>query len=256
MRKTMKKKGYRFEGWYIDPERTKKINPGGRLPTSTTLYDKWKPIQYAIKYNLHGGVNTRKNPRMLTIESGEIPLYPAKKRKFIFSGWKLNDQYITSIPAGLSEPIELEAVFSEPPYIMFETNGGGRIQAKQLTEHSTLEPFPNPKRLGYEFVGWFFDEECTNPFQFDMKLDHTSILYAKWQLIHYTVEYQYQEGQPTKENCTKYTIEDEDIVLYPATKEGYVFDGWYDSRGQKQECIRSKSVGNRIYMAHYHKVES
>ncbi len=34
------RKGYRFVGWYIDPEFTKRINPGGVLPHTVTLDDR------------------------------------------------------------------------------------------------------------------------------------------------------------------------------------------------------------------------
>ena len=33
------RKGYLFGGWYIDEECTKRLNPGGILPTTMTLYD-------------------------------------------------------------------------------------------------------------------------------------------------------------------------------------------------------------------------
>lgn len=35
-----KREGYQFVGWYIDKECTKRLNPGGVLPHSVTLYDK------------------------------------------------------------------------------------------------------------------------------------------------------------------------------------------------------------------------
>ena len=38
------RKGYHFAGWYIDKECTKRINPGGILPHTMSLYDKWIPI--------------------------------------------------------------------------------------------------------------------------------------------------------------------------------------------------------------------
>ncbi|WP_369525305.1 InlB B-repeat-containing protein, partial [Ileibacterium valens] len=35
----LERTGYRFDGWFVDEARTKRINPGGKLPGSVTLYD-------------------------------------------------------------------------------------------------------------------------------------------------------------------------------------------------------------------------
>ena len=71
------RKGYTFDGWYIDPEFTKRLNPGGILPHELTLYDKWSLIEYDITYDLDGGINSENNPKTVNIESGVLPLYPA-----------------------------------------------------------------------------------------------------------------------------------------------------------------------------------
>ena len=38
------REGYQFVGWYIDKECTKRLNPGGVLPHSVTLYDKFNHL--------------------------------------------------------------------------------------------------------------------------------------------------------------------------------------------------------------------
>ena len=48
----MQKEGYQFEGWYVDPECTKKVNPGGILPRVTQFYQHWIPVWYPIEYDL------------------------------------------------------------------------------------------------------------------------------------------------------------------------------------------------------------
>ncbi|WP_304967933.1 InlB B-repeat-containing protein [Ileibacterium valens] len=73
----LERTGYRFDGWFVDEARTKRINPGGKLPGSVTLYDKWIPITYSVTYDLGGGQNSEKNPQFITIESGLKKLYPS-----------------------------------------------------------------------------------------------------------------------------------------------------------------------------------
>lgn len=58
------REGYQFIGWYIDPQYTKRINPGGKLPGAVTLYDKWVPIIYPVRYQCNGGINCAGTPAM------------------------------------------------------------------------------------------------------------------------------------------------------------------------------------------------
>ena len=128
-----KREGYQFVGWYIDKECTKRLNPGGVLPHSVTLYDKWIPIWYPIEYDVDGGVMSRRNPRYTCIESEELLLYPAFKKGVMFVGWQLNGEIITSVPAGIHEPVILTAIYKECPVIHFETCGGeiGRASCRE-----------------------------------------------------------------------------------------------------------------------------
>ncbi|WP_300963456.1 InlB B-repeat-containing protein, partial [Faecalibaculum rodentium] len=81
--------GYQFAGWYVDEARTKRINPGGKLPSAITLYDKWIPILYPVSYDMNGGTNSRKNPQFISVESGVISLHPARKPGYRFDSWIL-----------------------------------------------------------------------------------------------------------------------------------------------------------------------
>ena len=56
--------------------------------------------------------------------------------------------------------------------------------------------------------------------------DHS--LYAQWTIIDYTITYYLDEGTNNISNPATYTIEDVEIVILDATKEGYTFDGWFN----------------------------
>lgn len=71
------KPGWQFAGWYIDPECTKRINPGGKIPEMTSLYPKWVPIVYPVLYELEEGENSPYNPEAVSALSGIVKLYPA-----------------------------------------------------------------------------------------------------------------------------------------------------------------------------------
>ncbi|MGI6510831.1 MAG: InlB B-repeat-containing protein [Catenisphaera adipataccumulans] len=221
----MNKKGYEFVGWYIDPECTKRINPGGILPRVTTLYDKWIPSWYPIRYEMHGGINSRKNPKYVTCEAPELELYPPTYPGKIFEGWYYQGEPIYAIPAGTTEAMNIEARFSDPCEVRFETYGGGRIDPKHINTDRYLEPFPHPMRMGHAFAGWYWDEEYRFPFSFDQKIYNDCTLYAKWTADVFTIQYHLDGGYNARSNPSRYTM-NQNITLKPAWKPGFTFKGW------------------------------
>ncbi|MDO9628427.1 MAG: InlB B-repeat-containing protein, partial [Acholeplasmataceae bacterium] len=71
-------------------------------------------------------------------------------------------------------------------YIHFETNGGEPIDELEYTDLEQVE-IPIPIRIGYSFLGWYFDVECTQPLENLDYGDHT--LYAKWEVNTYTITF-------------------------------------------------------------------
>ena len=45
--------------------------------------------------------------------------------------------------------------------------------------------------------------------------------------IEYKITYVLDGGENSPENPEYYTVEDGVLTLYEATREGYIFDGWY-----------------------------
>lgn len=252
--KNIEEKGYRFVGWYIDPERRKRINPGGRLPHVVTLYDKWIPVVYPVRYICNGGVNSRKNPRKVTVESGVQVLYPATKPKQKFVTWLYKGKPIEVLPAGIHHAVELEALFSDYDVVRFETFGGGIIAAKEVSPEGYIAPFRPPMRMGSEFEGWYWDRDFQFPFDFEMPIRQSCTLYAKWNVIEYEVSYDCSGGFTARSNPKKYNYFMDSIPLLPAVKKGYKFVGWYDSRGNEVMEIGRHSLGNKHFIARFQKL--
>lgn len=250
------RKGYYFAGWYIDEECTKRLNPGGILPTTMTLYDKWIPIWYKIHYDLDGGTNSRMNPRFLNIESGVLRLYPARKAGLVFDHWTLNGKKIDVIPEGQAQEITLKAHYRPRSIVSFESNGGGKISSRPVSSSGYLKPFRHPLRLGYEFRGWYYDSAFTKPFEFHHPIQESCTLYARWEVAIYHIRYRVNGGIASRKNPHVYTYFTPDIVLLPAVKKGYVFDGWFDPRGNQLTQIHTHSIGDKFLIAHFHKEEN
>lgn len=85
-------------------------------------------------------------------------------------------------------------------------------------------PAKVPTREGYEFDGWFMDDEYTKPFAVGTKPTGSEIhIYAKWKTAVYDVFIYDQD-----EEYQRYSFVYNKVpVLSEPTKEGYEFDGWY-----------------------------
>jgi len=111
--------GYSFDGWYADKEyKGKKYTTGsiwdqdilGNDNPNIKLYARWLPITYMIKFNTNGGNTINSQP--YTIEK-EISSLPTPTRSgYVFVGWRLNGEFITSISKGNVGNKDLVAVWS------------------------------------------------------------------------------------------------------------------------------------------------
>ena len=252
----MQKKGYQFMGWYVDKECTKRINPGGVLFNVTTLYQKWLPLNYPIIYRVNGGINSRRNPRFINIETKDTPLYPATKKDYIFKGWYLNGEPIGKLPEGHYGPLTLEAKFAKPLQVTFDTCGGANFAPMDVLESGRLPEFKNPMRMGYSFEGWYFDKDYLFPFTSDSFITKSCTLYAKWKKAIYSITYDGDGGILARSNPKSYTFDDGPIVLQKKKKKGHTFEGWYNQFDKKVEFIRKNTMGDMQLKAKYTKKTS
>ena len=96
--------GYTFKGWYTSNKFTKKVTTikNGSIGTQT-LYAKWEPVKYTIKYNLNGGKNHNKNPKTYTTATATVKLQNPTRAGYTFKGWysdKKCTKKITAIKKG------------------------------------------------------------------------------------------------------------------------------------------------------------
>lgn len=91
-------------------------------------------------------------------------------------------------------------------------------------------------RPGYYFAGWYIDPACTKRVNPGWKPESPFTLYDKWIPIPYAITYRLNGGTNTRRNPRFVTIEAGIKKLYPATKPGYSFGGWYYN-GQKMDFL-------------------
>ncbi len=189
-------------------------------------------IADGITYELNGGENDARNPKNYRKADG-FTLYPATKTGFVFAGWYTTADFqaesrITEI-GGQNGALTLYAKFAEGAEIEYHLNGGAN-SAKNPAQYCVGEQtllYPATKS-GYAFKGWYTTEDFTE------YTDITSItsftvgkvtLYAKFSKIS-AVTYALADGTNDGRNLSEY-VEGDGLTLYPASKDGYIFEGWY-----------------------------
>lgn len=148
--------------------------------------------------------------------------------------------------------------------ITFVTNGGNEIESITQIYDTPLTAPEHPKKLGYEFLGWYSDEAFSTAYNIPTRMpDGDKTLYARWNLITYIYTYDtettplkvtFNTNPPTGTNETK-TIDvpkgqalskddfsDADATFifdfqsktYVSGKVLYIFTGWYSSSARTE----------------------
>ena len=240
--------GYNFLGWYDVATEGNKVTAIAKGDSGAkTLYAHWEAIPYTISYDLAGGELAEENPKTYTIESETITLNSPKKDGYSFTGWYADGKKYAEIPQGTTGNLSLTAEWSLITYpITYELNGGTNSienPASYTSETSTIT-LKDAERAGYEFVGWYDAATEGNKVTAIAKGEFgAKTLYARWNIVTYTITYDLDGGTLAEENPKSYTIESETITLKSPKKDGYTFAGWY-ADGKKYTEILQGTTGN------------
>lgn len=201
------KKGYIFEGWYIDQDYTTLYDFDNPQSNNITLYAKWV---FDETFSIIYLVVSEDETRTILLKDGEgYDLPRLFKDGYIFDWWYTAETYRVRyreylyFPVGIDEPLTLYAKWVEAPNavtIHFDANGGSDPYwaVKNSTYRYTGPLVANPgeefsvgpsSRDGYTFRGWYLDPEFTqhieasgygNTTTFFFIPDQDTTYYAKW----------------------------------------------------------------------------
>ena len=235
---TPSKQGYVFDGWYDNADLTGSAYTADRLKnlaSDVTLYAKWSPAQYKITYDLGLGSTYATMPAYsdtYTVDSPvvlPIPVWTGHT----FKSWDLNGTNITTT-AGLLGDVTVKAIWNEDVFkITYKLNNGTLPDEDYATTHyyGVSESLPTPKRSGYDFKGWYMDENFTTATYktVDATVSEDVTFYARWTLNTYTIYYNLGSAKSNggtfdKESQT-FNV-NEDVELNVPTWEGHTFKGW------------------------------
>ncbi|MBO5379685.1 MAG: InlB B-repeat-containing protein [Clostridia bacterium] len=230
---TLVRFGYEFLGWSTEKDGEVVYLDGADFTMGTdkynTLYAVWAPATYSITYELDGGTNSENNPTSYDIGT-LVTFEAASKKGYTFTGWTLNGEKITSTE-GLDRDITLVATYELERYNINYIGIGNAVNNNPSDFNAEDEVvLVAPERKGYEFLGWFSDEECTVPFEkIPIGTDKEVTVYASFKILPFKITYELPEGVTNnKDNISEFTVETEFTFLAPTiSQKGYAFDGWF-----------------------------
>ena len=109
--------------------------------------------------------------------------------------------------------------------VSFNSNGGSSVNSLTVPCGGTLKLPANPTKAGYNFGGWFTDNNIfTDAFTGTTPVAQSLTVYAKWNVISYTVSFNSNGGSPVTSIIQDYGT----ALTAPAapTKSGFAFAGW------------------------------
>ena len=186
---------------------------------------------YTVTFNANGGTVSPANATTGT--DGKLTSLPTPARTgYTFNGW------FTAATGGTA--VNTNTVFTQNTTIYarwtanasaytitFNANGGTVSPTTATTgTNGRLTSLPTPARTGYTFNGWFTAATGGNAVNTNTVFTQNTTIYAQWTASTYTVTFNSNNGGANVTETVNYNTK----ITAPQnpTREGYVFDGWYD----------------------------
>ena len=252
---------YEFGGWYFNPDLTQKATA---IYTTCTLYAKWTPIQYTIKYILpYAECGTLANGSLSGNQEKELVSPPNKTiivegTTYVFLGWYLKSDYsgnsVTSVSAANADNsgiINVYAYYAGNSYsVEYEENPGnitfanGKTVKKPETQNfsqgveiplaslRSLSSYDRDENFDYYFAGWYLSTDSNETIITSLPntIDGDIILCAKW-IKKYTVNI---------------TFTSNDTILETENKLGTIVKYYKDDEVNLQSLYDKFSIATKI----------
>lgn len=224
------KEGYKFIGWYLNDELFSfdtLVTKDLVLEAKYEVFEEVKIYDVTLIYN-----NGLDNQTIKVVENSTlIELKEPTRDGYIFLGWYLNelefpiDTKITSNNIILTAKWEKEIVVTTYDVILKYDNGMQDVKLV-VEENSILDSLNDPIKPGYNFIGWFVEDE---KYDFNSKVVTDLTIVAKYELIvvdvYHLVTLIFDNGFTNQTFKVKENTLIKDLI--EPTKEGYIFLGWY-----------------------------
>ncbi len=250
MNATYRDSGIEIDGWYNDnppytpSENGVGVDVSGELTGGLSLVASYKTILVRIEIDANGGVGGSGSQ---TVQKGKsVTLEAPTKEGHLFTGWK--DEKGNSYPAGAdgkvnitaTEDMTLTAEWKKIPSalvrIEIDANGGVGGSGSQTVEKGKTVTLEAPTKEGHLFTGWKDEKGNSYPAGADGKVNITvtedMTLTAEWKKIPSALVRIEIDANGGVGGSGSQTVEKgKTVTLEAPTKEGHLFTGWKDEKG-------------------------
>jgi uncharacterized protein (TIGR02145 family)/uncharacterized repeat protein (TIGR02543 family) len=252
---TPERDGYIFNGWFTEATSGKAVTEDSVF-TGNKVYAQWTLKIYTITFDANGGVVTPTSGRTDISWKLYLPLPQPGRTGYTSNGW------FTAATGG--DRVTNSTVFNNDTtiYAQWTLNAysvffewyrldGETLGQYQDVQHGYKLTEPEaPTRTGYTFGGWYKEATYTTQWNFgtDVVTSRDMRLYAKWNIIQYTITFDANDGTVTP-NSDKTGGGWKLASLPTPTKDGYTFNGWFteETGGAKVTTSTEFSADATIY---------
>ena len=271
------KLGYTFTGWEGTDltEKTLEVtvatgNWGNRSYTAT-----WEPNPYKVHFDINGGdgTETMADQNFVYDAAQNLTANAFTRTGYTFKEWNskadgtgtvyADGQSVLNLTAVRDEVVTMYAQWTPNPYqVAFNANNGEGTMANQNFTYDVEQALAENAftRTGYTFKEWntaadgsavsYADKASVK--NLTAELNGVVDVYAQWEVIPYTIDYDLAGGSVATDNPAGYNIETPDFTLTNPTRKGYDFAGWTGtglSEATTTVTIAKGNYGDRTYTA-------
>lgn len=159
---------------------------------------------------------------------------------------------------GTTYTVDCSALMSST--VTFDSKGGSGVNSQTIAKDGKVTKPTDPTKTGYTFGGWYKNEACTEPWNFDTDtVTENLTLYAKWTEEEtetgYTITFNGNGGSVTP-STAKTEANGKLSSLPTPTRDGYQFEGWYtESTGGTKVSTATEFTQNTTIYAHWTKAD-
>ena len=247
------KTGYTFLGWtgtdLSEPTLDVTIPAGSYGHRKYTA--NWQVNEYTFTLDANGG--TVSETTFAAPFNSKYTLPVPQRDHYFFEGWYEGEtQYVDGTWLKDAD-VTLVAKWTPISYtISYQLDGGTNAEANQVTftVESPAIALADPAKTGYRFLGWYSDSGFSNKVTDIPAESHGNVtLYAKWEIITYTITYQLNGGSISGNKPTSFTVEDLPLALPTATKSNMVFLHWGLDVVDGKPITKISEIGNVTVVA-------
>lgn len=255
-----------MDDWYLENTYKNTIRFVQDINAPLTVYARWyNKITYKPGSNVSGVKDVEDKKYLNKNYTIKSSIKTFVRTNYTLDGWSTTDGgekvYALGVKYSTNENLTLY-----PHWVADEHNiTYNNVDPSELPEgypttytHENAVTLPVPTRNGYEFLGWYVDDEFNGNAVTEIPENQTEDkeFFAKWSdAVEYSITYDLDDGTNDVDNPASYTVETPAFTLKDAVKLGYTFNGWFNESDVPVTTVAGGATGNIELTAKWTPVE-